>query len=84
MRVLSETEDKTIEICPTRKAGKETGCERASAYNGLFQSGTRVAEIRSLGFVASVSSRVHAHIFGLLTSVIKIHCFYSSRAFKDF
>ena len=44
LRVFSETEDKAIEICPTRKAGKETGCQRASAYNGLFQSSTHVAE----------------------------------------
>ena len=53
VRVFSVVEDKAIEICPEKSAGKETEClfiicQRASAYNGLFQSGPRVAEIRSL------------------------------------
>ena len=83
LRVLSETEDKAIEICPTR-TGKEAGCQRASAYNGLFQIGTRVAEIRALEFVVSVRSLERAHIFGLLTSVIKIYCFLTHVRIKIF
>ena len=35
------------------------------------------------GFVVSISSLEHAQILGLFTSVIKIYCFYSSRAFQD-
>ena len=50
MCVFSATEDKAIEICPTSKALKETGCQRASAYNGVFQSGTGVAEMAKFQF----------------------------------
>ena len=77
---FSGIKDKVIEKRRRRrtKASKETGYQKTSGYNGLFQSGTRVAETRCLGY------KRRTQIFGL-TSVIKICCSEMARVrFKIF
>ena len=76
---LSETEGEVIE-----KVGKEQGCHNASAYNGLFQSGTRVAGTRSLGF-AVMSAHWSMHTFLVTNFSYQLYITFNSlSAFQDF
>ena len=82
--MFSETEDKAIEICPTRKSWERNWMSKSKRLRWVVPKWHSRGRNKISWVCCYVSSLELAHIFGLLTSVIKIYCFYSSRAFKRF